>query len=280
MTQSSLSTRSKWLSVIPVVALLLAGCTSGGASTAAGGDSAAPAGSHLAKIIKDGKIRVAVLGDYPPFSVQSASGTLEGYEPDVAQKLADALGVKLELVSTDGASRLPLLQSDRADVNISSWTATNERAKAVGFTIPYVSSGALPLFKQSNPIKSYADLANKKISVARGSTNDTIVTQTYPKAQIVRFESIADAIAALKAGKVDAALEGQFTVQREVQGDPQLATLAGEPLRPSIISMGVLPNDQVLLNYLDNFIRNLTISGDNQELYRKWFNADLPAAVQ
>jgi len=280
MAQSSLSAKVKWLSVIPVIALLLAGCTSAGGASKAGGDTSAPAGSHLAKIIKDGTIRVAVLADYPPFSVQNASGKLEGYEPDIAQKLADALGVKLELVSTDGAGRLPLLQSGRADINISSWTATNERAKAVGFTIPYVSSGALPLFKKSNPITSFADLAGKKIAVARGSTNDTIVTQTYPKAQIVRFESIADAIAALKAGKVDATLEGQFTVQREVSGDPQLATLDAPPLRPSIISMGVLPSEQVLLNYLDNFVRNLTISGDNQELYHKWFKADLPAAVQ
>lgn len=274
----SFSLRAKRLSVVPLVVLVLAGCTSGGSSDG-GGDTAAPAGSHLADILEAGKIRVAVLPDYPPFSVQNASGDLEGYEPDIAAKLAEALGVELELVSTDGASRLPLLESNRVDVNISAWTATNERAKSVGYTIPYVTAGALPLFRKEAPITSYDDLAGKKVSVARGSTNDTIMTQNFPDTEVVRFESIADAIAAVKAAKVDAAIEGQFTVASEVAANPDLATLDGPALRPSMIAMGVLPTDQVLLNYLDNFIRNLNISGDNQDLYEKWFESDLPESV-
>lgn len=280
MVKTGFPRRLAKLICLPVLALglLVTGCTSDGSGDP--GDASAPADSALAKIIDRGKIRVAVLADYPPFGVQNASGDLEGYEPDIAKKLAEALGVDLELVTTDGSSRLPLLEADRVDVNISAWTATNERAKAVGFTVPYVSSGALPLFLEENPLESYDDLKGKKVSVARGSTNDTIMTTYFPDTEIERFESIADAIAAVKAKKVDAAIEGQFTVEREVEANPELATLDGPPLRPAIISMGVLPEDQVFLNYLNNFIRNLTSSGDNQDLYRKWFDADLPEAVQ
>ena len=258
-------------------ALVLAGCTSGG--TAA--PSAAPASdSQLNKVIKAGTVRVAVLPDYPPFGVQNASGQLEGYEIDIAKKLAEALGVKVELVSTDGAGRLPLLKSNRVDVNISAFTSTNERAKAVAFTTPYAAAGAMVLFRKSDPVTSYADLAGKKVSVARGSTNDTLMTKYYPKTEVVRFESIADAIAAMKAGKVDAVVEGQFTVKQQEAKDPAQQALDAPPLRPSLISMGVLQGDALWLDYLNNFIRNLTASGDNQDIYKKWFGADLPDVVK
>lgn len=268
------------LFLFPVLALVLAvaGCTSDSGAGTEGGSASGT--SQLDKVIESGTLRVAVLPDFPPFSVQNASGEFEGYEVDIAKELAEALGVELELVSTDGTSRLPLLQADRVDVNISSWTATNERAKAVGYTIPYVSAGASVLFRKDSPIESYDDLAGKTVSVARGSTNDTIMTEDFPETEVVRFETIADAVAALKAGKVDAAVEGEATVTAEAAKNPELQAIDEPPLKPSIIAMGVLPDDQVWINYLNNFIRNLTTSGTNDALYRKWFGTDLPDAVE
>lgn len=267
--------------LLPVLALALAAtaCTSGGGSTGGGGGAVAAGESQLNKVLDSGTLRVAVLPDFPPNSVQKPNGEFEGYEVDIAKQLADALGVKLQLVGTDGSSRLPLLQSDRVDVNISSWTATNERAKAVGFTIPYVAQGAGVLYRKSDPIQSLDDLAGKKVSVARGSTNDTIVTQFYPKAEPVRFESIADALAALRSGKVDAVMESYTVVNEEAEKSSDLEALDVPPIRPSIISMGVLPGDQVWMNYLDNFIRNLITSGTDQDLYRKWYGRDLPDVI-
>ncbi|MGH3423786.1 MAG: transporter substrate-binding domain-containing protein, partial [Nocardioidaceae bacterium] len=113
-----MSTRTAKLLAIPALAftLVLAGCTS---DSSGGGGSTSPGNSQLAKVIKRGTVRVAVLPDFPPWSVQKSDGKFEGYEIDVAKDLADALGVKLKLVSTDGDSRLPLLKTDRVDVNIS-----------------------------------------------------------------------------------------------------------------------------------------------------------------
>jgi polar amino acid transport system substrate-binding protein len=251
----------------------LTGCTSGGAA-------AAPAAeSQLQRVIKNGTLRVGVLPDYPPYSSQEAGGKLVGYEPDVAAKLAEALGVKLEMVNTDGTSRKPVLDSNRVDVDIDAFTATNERAKAVDFTIPYVASGALPLFRKDNPIKSIEDLKGKSVSVARGSTNDSLITNRFPDTKVVRFDTIADAVQAVKSGKVDAVMEGFATVRAEAAKDPSLQVLDIEPINPALISMGVKQGDQLWLNYLNNFIRNLNSSGDNAVLYQKWFHADLPKVL-
>ena len=257
--------------------LFLAGCTSSGG--AKGGDNAAPSTSQLDKVIKAGTIRVAVLPDFPPWSVQKPDGNFEGYEVDIANDLAKSLGVKLKLVSTTGDTRLSLLKADRVDVNISAWTATDERAKTAGFTIPYDAHGAGVLYRKDNPVKSYADLAGKTVSVARGSTNDTIMTKDFKKTKVTRFESIADAIAALKAGKVDAVVESSYTVHMEASKDSKLAAVKADPLEPSLVSMGVLPGDQVWINYLDNFIRNLVGSGQDQKLHNKWLHSDLASIV-
>ncbi|MDJ0333859.1 transporter substrate-binding domain-containing protein [Salinibacterium sp. G-O1] len=264
------------LALIPAlaVALLLTGCTS-----PTGASAGASSQSQLDKVIKSGTLRVAVLPDYPPWSVQTPSGEFEGYDIDIATKLAEALGVELELVATDGTGRLPLLKADRVDVNISEWTATDERAKEAGFTIPYVAHGARVLFRVENPVNGYEDLAGKSVSVARGSTNDSIMTKYFPDTNVERFETIADAAAALLAGKVDALVEGASTVSNMAAENDKLAVVDGDELNPSLVSMGVLPADQVWLNYLNNFIRNLNASGANAEIYQKWSDGELPAIV-
>lgn len=266
--------------LLPIIALVLAltGCTSEeGAGTASSPSTAG--GSQLDKVLDRGTLRVAVLPDFPPWSVQNASGDFEGYEVDIAKALAKAMGVKLKLVSTDGTSRLPLLEADRVDVNISAWTATDERALAVGYTIPYAAAGASVLYNSESPIDSYDELTGKRVAVARGSTNDTIMTEDFPKTEVVRFETIADAVAALKSGKVDATVEGEATVTAEAKKNPQLEKVDAPPLKPSLISMGVLPGDHVWMNYLNNFIRNLSSSGTNDELHRKWFDVPLSDLV-
>lgn len=279
VTHMSKALKSSVVLVAMASVVALAGCTSSPSSP-----TSAPAGqtnqtSHLQQVIKRGVLQVGVLPDYPPYSSQQANGDIVGYEPDIAKKLADALGVKLKMVNTDGTSRKPVLDSNRVDVDIDAFTATDERAKAVDFTIPYVASGALPLFRKDSPIKSIADLKGKKVSVARGSTNDTLMTKQFPGTTVVRFDTIADAIQAVKSAKVDAVMEGFATVSKAVADDPSLATLDVQPISPALISMGVKQGDQIWLNYLNNFIRNLNSSGQNAVIYKKWFNADLPTVI-
>jgi polar amino acid transport system substrate-binding protein len=260
-----------------VLAVVLAGCSGGGGGSSSGGSSSGQ--SQLQKVLKRGTIRVAVLPDFPPSSVKKASGKIVGFEPDIAKKLAKSLGVKLKLVPIDGTARLSVMQSNRADLNISSYTATNDRAQKVAFSIPYVAHGAGILYKKSAPIKSLKDLAGKKIAVARGSTNDTIVTQDFPKAKPVRFGNIADALQALKSGKTDAAMESYTVTHQDAKKNSSLAALDVPPIHPAMVAMGVLPNQQVWLNYLDNFIRNMIISGTDNKLFKKWFHRKLPSVI-
>lgn len=266
----------KFLAVIMVVVLSLSvvGCTS--SETA---DSSVDTSNRLETILNNGVMRVAMIPDNPGWSVMDASGEWIGYDADVARLIAESLGVEIEFVVTDGAGRVPLIQTDKVDIVISCFTATNERAKSVGFTIPYATSGILPLVKKDNMLESWDDLADKKISVGRGSTNDVFATNAFPDAEIVRFDSIADAFLAVKTGKVDVLLEEDTAVYDLVKNNPETAPMDVELKSSSYICMGVAQENQIWANYVNHVIQNALHSGKLSELYKKSFNKDLPEMV-
>lgn len=259
------------LLLIPLAAsLLLAGCTSPASPAKSAVDS------HLTQVLDSKKLRVAIIPDNPPASTLTASGAWEGYDVDIALKLGEALGAEVEFLATDGDNRLTMVQTDKADVAISTFTPNNERAKSIEFTAPYTSSGSLPLFAADSGISSFADLAGKKVSLARGSSADTLMTTRYPDAEVVRFDSIADAFLALKTGKVDALIEDNPIVHELSKENPEFQTISGSPENMGYISMGVQQGDQLWMNYLNNFIKNINISGENNDMYVQWFGVDMP----
>lgn len=268
------SVRKKLLvGVAAMLAVTTAGCTSGGAG-AAGGSS--PSQSHLQRVLKSKTVRIAVQSEAAPWGVLQSGGTYEGFDIDIAKALGQALGAKVQFVSTTNESRIPLLQADKVDVVIASFTATNERAQSVAFTIPYATGGTMIAVPANSPIKSYADLAGKTVSASRGSIGETILKSKFPKAKPSLFNSFADSVQALKSHKVDALIENNVIVPELVAKDPSLKVLSGPVLNPSLMSMGVRQGDQVWLDYLNTFIRNYNVSGQNDASSRKWLHQPMP----
>ncbi|WP_019122596.1 transporter substrate-binding domain-containing protein [Brevibacillus massiliensis] len=266
-----LKNKSAIVVLVMSMILLISGCSSDASTT-----PAQNAESHLDKIIKSKKIRVATYADSPGWSVLNANGEYEGYDPDIARLLAESLGAEVEFVTTDGVNRIPLLESDKVDVAIAVFTPTNERAKSIDFTIPYSAAGLVPMYPKNKPIKSWDDLKGKKVSVSKGSTGDIALSKYYPEAQIVRFDATSDAFMALKTGKVDVFVEEDGIILDLLKKNPEFESLPGQPFKSSYIAMGVKKGDQEWLNYLNQFIRNLNYSGEGAELYKKWFGVDAP----
>lgn len=228
--------------------------------------------SILDNVIRTKKLRVGFLPDYPPWSSRSPEGKYEGYDVDIAMALGKALGVEVELVPVEAPSRVPSVAAGKVDVLIGCLTPTNERAKTVNFTIPYASAGIVPMVWADNKsIRSVNDLAGKKVSVCRGSTPDAAIVKAVPTAQVIRFDTIADAFMALKTKKVDAFIEEDTFVYYQCKINPSFRPVGESFTRPELISFAVRKGDQEWLNYLNNFITNLRYSGENAELYQKWF---------
>lgn len=258
------------MSLMLVIAFILTGCSSGKTATTDGSTQTASTGT-LQRVLENKKIVVGILPDYAPWGFINASGALEGYDVDIAQALADALGVKLETVAIEAPNRVPSLSSNKVDVIIACLTPTDERAKTIDFTIPYASAGQIPMVKADNDsVQSYKDLAGKKVAVVRGGTPEIAVRTYIPDADIMTFDTIADAYTAFKQGQAEAFVEEDTYVFSELKTNTDYKAV-GEPFSSELVSIAIRQGDQQWLNYLNNFLTNLRFTGKNAELYEKWF---------
>lgn len=272
------SVRKKILvGAVAAFAVLAGGCTSGGATAKGGSGGTTPVSdSHLTRVLKSHTLRIGVQSEAAPWGVQKSDGSFEGFDIEIAKALADSLGAKPQFIAVTNESRIPMLQADKADVMIASFTATDQRAQQVAFSIPYAAGGTLVAVPKSSPIHSYQDLAGKSVSASRGSIGEQILKAHFPKAKPALFNSFADSVQALKSGKVDALIENNVIVPQLVQKDSNLRVLQGPVLEPSLMSMGVKQGDQVWLDYLDTFTRNYNVSGENDAASRKWLSQPMP----
>src|SRR5438270_1986125 len=150
----------------------------------AGLAAASPASAgKLDDIQKAGVLRVGISLSGEPIGFRDAQNNPTGYDVVVAQRLADALKVKLEITEVSGAVRITMLQSGQLDVVIANMTATLERAKAVDFSIPYLKSGIKLLTRDGTGIKSMTDLKGKKVIVGRGTTDEEMIKAKAPDAE-------------------------------------------------------------------------------------------------
>jgi polar amino acid transport system substrate-binding protein len=268
--------RKKFLAVVVAVLALTTTACSRSDAAGGGGGAGSAAHSHLTKVLKSHTLRVGVQSQAAPWGVRKSDGKYVGFDIDIAKALGKALGAKIQFVPATNESRIPMLQADKVDVMIASFTATTERAQKVAFTIPYAAGGTLIAVPKNSGVHSYADLAGKNVSASRGSIGEKILKDQFPKAKPTLFNSFADSVQALKSGKVDALIENNVIVPELVGKDADLQVLHGPVLKPSLMGMGIKQGDQVWMNYLDNFIRNYNVSGQNQAASKKWLHQPMP----
>src|SRR5215472_9612116 len=147
----------------------------------------------FADILKNGVVRIAVPLDVPPFGSISQERKPEGFDIDLAEMVAKALGVKIELQQVTAANRIPYLLTDKVDVVISVMDLTPERAKQIMFTAPYADTNLAVYGPKSTAVKSAAELGSLRVVAAKGTTQDLGLTEMNPQANIMRTEDDATA---------------------------------------------------------------------------------------
>jgi polar amino acid transport system substrate-binding protein len=246
--------------------LTLAGCT----KVASSGQDDAGA-STLKTVLQRGTLRVGDCLSFAPFGFYDKSGNPDGYDVDLAKELAKQMGVKLEMVNTTSANRIPNLQTSKVDVVFCNFTRNLERAKEIGFTNPYVVASEALLVKKSSGIKSVKDMSGRTIATVKGSTNGDEVRALNMQVKIQEFDSSQAAILAVKQGQADAMIEDNNFLAYQATLDPELS-VTDEALVPlEYNGFGVKAGDQVWLNYLNEFLFEINASKLNAQLYQKWF---------
>ena len=233
----------------------------------------------LEKVIENKKVKVGILTDYAPYGYRNAKGEYEGFDVEMAYELGKAMAIDVELVSIEAPARIPSLISGKVDVLIACLRSTEERAKMVNFTIPYASGGLRLMVRDDNEdVKSYKDLSGKTVATVRGSTNEIAIAELAPDAELVKFDSIADAFMAFKSKKTEVLIDGYTAIHFHVKENPGFKAV-GDMIAGGLISFAIVKNDQEWLNYLNTFLTNLRYSGKVAMIYEKWFGFEQPSLV-
>ena len=207
----------KVAAVFLALSLLLAACGSGAASTA----SAAPAASEAEaasapepavegsfRTVDDikaaGSISIGVFSDKAPFGYVDENGAYQGYDVYFAERIGQDLGVKVEYVPLDPASRVEFVQTGKVDLVLANFTVTPERAEAVDFCLPYMKVALGVVSPDGAVITDVAELEGKELIVCKGTTAETYFEKNYPNVKLQKYDQYADAYNALLDGRGDA----------------------------------------------------------------------------
>lgn len=187
------------LATLALSGALLAGCGSDKAQNTAAGSSAAY--RSLEEIKESGTINIGVFSDKNPFGYVDENGEYQGYDVYFARRLADDLGVEVNFVSTEAASRIEYLQTGKVDVILANFTVTDERKEEVDFALPYMNVALGVVSPDTRVIESLDDLtADDAVIVISGTTAETYLTENYPDITLQKYDSYAAAKTALENG--------------------------------------------------------------------------------
>ncbi len=157
----------------------------------------------LSEIKESGKVVIGVFSDKKPFGYVDANGDYQGYDVYFGNRLAKDLGVEVEYVPVEAASRVEYL-SNKVDIILANFTVTEERAEKVNFTLPYMKVALGVVSPDRALITDVSQLANKMLIVSKGTTAETYFTQNHPEVNLLKFDQYTEAYGALLDGRGDA----------------------------------------------------------------------------
>ena len=240
----------------------------------------AQAQTALDEILKAKKIRIAIPTDFPPYGFVGVDLKPQGLDIDMANYIADKLGVKAELVPVTTVNRIPYLQTKKADLVISTLGKNAEREKVIDFTSAYSPFFIAVFGPKSVVVKVPADLAGKSVAVTRGSVDDMELTKVAPpSAELRRFEDNNSTISAFVAGQTQLVATSAQVASTMMSKNPKLGAEYKFLLKDSPNFIGVAKGEDALRAKINEILAAAKASGELEKLSVKWLGrppGDLP----
>lgn len=235
--------------------------------------------STLEKINRTGVFTVGTRTASPPFGYINKQNEWVGFAIDLARlvhkNIEKKLGksVKFELKESTPQTRIPLLSSGAVDLIAGTMTDTRPRRDSVDFSLTFFVTGAQFLVKEGSPIRGIQDIAGKRVSAQQGSTNERIVRERVPQAQLVLFPDQAAAFTALVQGRVDTYTNDgiQLAGLKAKAPNPAEWKIVGSFYSYEPYGMAMRKNDSDFRAVVNNALMEAIEGGEYFNLYDKWF---------
>jgi putative lysine transport system substrate-binding protein len=272
-------TISRRFTVFFASAALLCGCSSG--QTAAAAATATAASSADASAETKQTLRVGMECNYAPFNwttvttndtTQPISSVdyCDGYDVVMSEKIADALGMNVQIVKTDWDNLIPSLNNGEIDAIIAGMTDTAEREQSVNFTGKYYESQEVIIVKADSDLKNITDiqqLSGKKVMGQLNTIYDDIIDQINGVDHVTPKEDYPSMVYSLQQGEVDAITAELPVAEGIVSANPDLTYVKFESGKgftaDASVSIAVAKNNTDLQNKIDAVLN--TISEDERQ---------------
>lgn len=234
----------------------------------------------LDQVISAGVLRCGVVLDFPPIGFLDENNQPAGFDVQYCQDFADALDVDLELVQLTWAERLPSIVTGRTDVVFGATSDTLERAKTVGFSIPYAIYFAQAVVNVNSGIETFEDMRGKRVGAGLGTVPEQEwlqIAEEWGETNLYSgFQSENEVFLATSQGRVDAGITTNTAVGPITE---QFDTLIPGPRMPwttDYTSVIVPRLEQGWLNYVNLFITHQVRSGRYEELWMRYVGTEAP----
>jgi polar amino acid transport system substrate-binding protein len=247
-----------------------AGSGSGGGATAAGGVT----------LVSPGKLTVCTHLPYAPFQSNDDTGKTVGFDVDMMDLVAKKLGVTQAVVDTpfEGIKSGQDLATGKCDIAAAGMTITDERKKAILFSLPYFDATQALLVKKDSPITSLADLKGKKLGAQAATTGlDYANAQKAANGyEVVEFQDLATETQALTTGQVEAAINDLPVWSEAIKEDKGATKVSAQFNTGEQYGFGMKLGNEPLKTVVDNVITTAKADGTYASIYTKWIGTAPP----
>lgn len=243
----------KFLSMIAALALAMS-------MAACGGEKA------------DNVLTMATNATFPPYEFYE-NETIVGIDAEIAGKIAEKIGMELEIVDTEFGSIVAGVQTGKYDMGMAGMTVTEERKESVNFTTSYATGIQSIIVPEGSPIATLDDLAGKKIGVQQDTTGHIYAADEFGDEMVLPFNKGTDAVAALVSGKVDCVIIDNQPAKSFVAANEGLAILDTD-YAVEDYAIAIAKENTELLEKVNGALEELIADGTVQTIIDKYISAE------
>ncbi len=262
----------KWhalLSLVVLASLLLAACANQAAPTQASGSGGSTAGLPD---LKGKKITVAVENAYPPFnSIDEATGKGVGWDYDSVTEICKRLNCTPEFKEAAWDGIFPAMQAGEYDMLADGVTYTDERAKIVGFSTPYVTNRQVLLVRvdETATIDQIKADAKRLVGTQIGTTNEIVAKKNFPETRIKSFEDFGASVLALISKDIDGVVIDYVSANGFMNANEGKLKVGGELASDEKLAFVFPPNSE-LIAAVNAALDSMQKDGTLSTLNKKW----------
>ncbi|MBR0165108.1 MAG: transporter substrate-binding domain-containing protein [Lachnospiraceae bacterium] len=266
-----------YAAAVSALVMLLCGCAGGAQPPAA---SSAASGDLLAEIQARGSIVVAMEGTWAPWTYHDENDTLVGFDVEVAQGIAQRLGVEAEFVEGEWDGLLAGLEAGRYDIMVNGVDVTPERSEKYDFSTPYAYNRTAVIVRaEDDRIQSMEDLEGMETANTISSTYAE-VAERYG-ANVTGVDDLNQTMELLLSGRIDATLNAEVTFYDYLAAHPE-AAIKIAVIDPDTTSVAIPVRKEEatasLLTAINEALADMAASGELKAISEKYFGTDITSA--